>query len=567
MNMNLKQILFFLFCSVFITSLPAVAQDLNGLTAKLKEAVTAVKTGSKNYEAKLESLEPGVLKYSYDEVDSKGNRTAYAYEFNLADIDPYAVRENTQKDLISSVLAVRNKQKLVKVYKNNEVQSYDDQVTIYANSIEGARVISDLVKKAIPPAEKVAAGRLKVSGYDAMISWLSANVKNVSLGTKSINQKITKGDKPGVLVFTQTETDSKGATEEVFTFNLADLNVNSINFKVTGNKFAINMETLQKAKYIGTRKKGQVGSYVNDLSINTNNVDEGRDLKTVFSLLVPQAIEKVKADMPAATTDKDALAKIKTLTTDVTIGTKLYTQTLDAQCYCTFTQVEKDTKATEANVFKFNWMDFNPNGSTIDVSGEKIFIDLQMNNKDKLIVHTKNDKPDGYESAIRLYLPDVESARRMKFLVDKAIDKCKATYKDPFPADTKSMVVWLMKNVKDITLAEVTIKQKLELAEEGNHNKMKYTRVELNAKGSGAEEVYEFNLADMNPLSIQADVKGKWLYVTMESDFKNKIIKYYKDGKIQPYTAKIDFAVNDTELSRAIINALKKSTKGLKPDK
>jgi hypothetical protein len=566
--MNLNRLLIILFCYAITNSI-AVAQtaELNSLTTKLQETVTTVKTGSKTYEAKLEGLQPGVLKYSYDEVDSKGNRTAFVYEFNLADIDPYAVRENTQKDLISSVLAVRNKQKLVKVYKNNEVQSYDDQVAIYANSIEGARVVSDHVKKAIPHAEKVAASRLKITGYDPMISWLSSNVKNVSLGTKSISQKIAKGDKPGVLVLTRTETDSKGGVEEVYTFNLADINVNSINFKVTGNKFSINMETLQKAKYVGVRKEGETKPYVDDISINTNNVDEGRDLKTVFTLLVPQAQEKVKADMPAASTDKDALAKVKSLTTEVTIGSKAYAQTLDAQCFCTFTQVERDSKSTEANVYKFNWMDLNPNGSNVDVSGEKVYLDLQMNNKDKLVSHIKNDKPDGYENEVRIYLPDVETARRIKFVADKAIEKCKATYKDPFPTDTKGIVTWLRSNIKDITLGEVTVKQKLELVEEGNNNKLKYTRVELNAKGSGAEEVYEFNLADLNPMSVQADVKTKWLYVNVEADFKNKIIKYYKDGKIQPYTAKIDFAVNDTELSRAIGNALKKAIKGLKPDK
>ena len=51
--------------------------------------------------------------HRFDEIDQKGNRVAYAYEFNLADIDPYAVREQTQKDAIYSVLAVRNKQKLI----------------------------------------------------------------------------------------------------------------------------------------------------------------------------------------------------------------------------------------------------------------------------------------------------------------------------------------------------------------------------------------------------------------------------------------------------------------------
>src|SRR5687767_10666931 len=125
MNLKTKLLLFFILASVI-----SRAQDLNGLTSQLQQAIVPVQTGSKTYESKLQSLLPGVLKYSYDEVDQKGNHTLYAYEFNLADIDPYAVREQTQKDAIYTILAVRNKQKLIKVYKNEVVQPYDEQVSI-----------------------------------------------------------------------------------------------------------------------------------------------------------------------------------------------------------------------------------------------------------------------------------------------------------------------------------------------------------------------------------------------------------------------------------------------------
>src|SRR5688500_3738176 len=83
--------------------------ELKAQASALTNAVAAVQSGSKTYEQKIAFQEPAVVRYSYDEIDQKGNRTNYVYEFNLADIDPYAVREQTQKDLISVVVAVRNK--------------------------------------------------------------------------------------------------------------------------------------------------------------------------------------------------------------------------------------------------------------------------------------------------------------------------------------------------------------------------------------------------------------------------------------------------------------------------
>src|SRR6476620_7694452 len=97
------------------------ADDFNGAVKKLQSSLVQVSTGSKTYDQEIKPLQFGAIRYGVDETDQKGAKTSYAYEFNLADIDPYAVKQETQKDVIMVSLTVRNKQKLIKVYKNNEV--------------------------------------------------------------------------------------------------------------------------------------------------------------------------------------------------------------------------------------------------------------------------------------------------------------------------------------------------------------------------------------------------------------------------------------------------------------
>ncbi|HEY0654900.1 MAG TPA: hypothetical protein VGD65_17300 [Chryseosolibacter sp.] len=535
--------------------------ELTAMNAALQKAIGPVQAASKSYEPKYALIQPAVIQYSYDEIDSKGNRTNYVYEVNVSDLDPYAVRELTQKDLITVVLAVKNKQKLVKVLKNNEVLPYDDQALIIAKDIENARQISEAIKKAIPSAEKVMANRLKLSGYDAMVNWITTNVKDVTIGTKSFKQTVTKGDKVGVVKFTLVEADAKTSVEEIYTFNLSDINPNRINYKISGNRFGVEFETLQDAKFIAVTRNGETKPFINDLVINTNNVDEARDLKNVLALAAPLAIEKVKADIPAPASEKDALAKLGALTTSITIGQKEIAQSLETSCLCQLTQVEKDAKTSTKNVFKFNWIDVNAIGSKIDVSGDRMFIEVNTNENKKLIMQTENEKFKAYENSIRIYMPSVENARRGKVAIDKAVEKCKAVYKEPFGNDAAGIFSWITKNIKDVSIDETTFKQKFEAVDAGKVNKVKYTRTEVNTKGSGAEEVYEFNLSDISPLTVEVEVRGKWLYVSMETDFKGKIIKYYKDGKIMPYTAKIDFVINDVDTSRNMVSAFQKLVK------
>ena len=73
------------------------------------------------------------------------------------------------------------------------VQPYDAQTAIISKDIDNARAIAAIIKKAIPLAEKVMASRLKLTGYDAMATWLVANVKDVNLGEKSISQSLARG--------------------------------------------------------------------------------------------------------------------------------------------------------------------------------------------------------------------------------------------------------------------------------------------------------------------------------------------------------------------------------------
>lgn len=551
-----------IFAMILSTTLShAQVAELKTQASALEQAVGAAQSGSKNYEQKISFTEPALIRYSYDEMDQKGNRVNYAFEFNLADIDPYAVREQTQKDLISVVVAARNKQKLIKTYKNEVVQPYDAQVAIISKDIENARAIADIIKKAIPFAEKVMASRLKLSGYDPMVSWLVSNVKDVNLGEKSVKQSIAKGEQPGTLVFTKTETGSKGSSQETITFNLADVNANAVVYKITGNQFAINFEALQKAKYFHVRQDGQQKPYANEITILTNNADEARDLKHVLGSVVPLAVEKVKASMPAVGSDKDGIQKATALVQDITYGEKQTLQKLEGGCLTEFTQIEKDPKASSKSVLKFNWMDINPLSSKIEVSGDKLFVDLHFADDKKLVMHTADEKFKGYENNVRLYTQDIESARRLKFLLDKVVEKCKASYKEPFGNDLASTTAFLRSNVKELSMDETTLKQSLEPVE---GNKYKLTILEVNPKGSGAELVYEFNLSDINPSSVAIDVKGKWMYVVLETDFKGKIIKSYKDGKIQPYASSVQVAVNDVDVARNLVAAVSRAVKAAK---
>lgn len=548
---------------LFIVSQQAWSQtdELNVLVKSWQGSVSEVTTASKTFKQEILSPAPASIRYNFTEVDQKGGMTSFASEFNLADLDPYAVRSETQKDIIWVVLSVRNKQKLAKMYKNNEVQAYDETVRIHARNIDNAREMVDIVKKAIPLAERIVTNRLKLTDYNEMVAWIIANVKDVSLGTKSVNQRLAKGDYIGSLRLVSIQSDGKSSHEEDFEFNLADINPNAITFKIHGNQFALNLEMTQRLKTVFLKKDGENKPFQNEIDIETNNVDEARDLKTVLSLVVPLAISKVNADMPPINSESDGLKFLSGQLKDIKLGTKLITQAIGPKCLTTYTQVTQDPGSSEKGVYDFNWMDLNPNAYRIEVAGEKMYIDVATAEKKKVIKYTKNEKLDGFNSEARFYAENMESARRMKYAMDKVVDYCKKSYHEPFQGDLKSTVSYLQKTVGEVSMEGLSIKQVLEPLGEGN--KIKLTKITVKGN-AGSEEIYEFNLSDISPTSVTYGMEGKTLLVEFESNFKNKIFNYYKDGKIQPYVFKIDLAMPEAETARNVINALRSSVENVK---
>lgn len=554
----------FLLVFLLLAKLAAAQQsELSALIDKLQASCSKVETANKTYEQEIKLLEYSSIRYSFTEIDQKGNRTSYSYDLNFADLDAYAVREVTQKDIILVVLAVKNKQKLVKGSKNGEALAYDNELSIHARNVDHAREILDIIKKCIPLGEKITNGKLKLSGYEEMAAWLTAHVKDASVGVKSITQNIRPDNFVGSFVLTQVESDGKTSKQTEYSFNLADINLNTINFKVSGNRFGVGFDMMQKLKSIRVFENGKSKSFTDDLLIYTSSVDEARDIKTVLNMAVPLAEAKVKSNLPILKNEQEGLANLATWIKDVKINDKAFTQTINTNCLASLVITEQTASSATKNSFDFNWMDINPNLVQIKTSGERMTLEMTALEKKKLLVNSKNGKFEGYDSDVSIYVENFEIGRRLRHAVGKVIEGCKSNYKEPFANTPNSMLEWLKTNVGEVTVEQASKKQTWEAAEEGNDNKVKLTNIEIKSSSS-VQEVYEFNLADINPMSVTYEIKGKWLYVTFETNFKNKIIKAYKDGKIQPYVYSLDIAMKDIESARSAIAALKKLAENFK---
>ncbi len=543
------------------TVLVTNAQDFDSVLQELSGHINTVQSGKKEYQQSIESETPGVVKLHIDEVDTKGKTKSNLYEFNLADIDKNTVRATAKGDVFTVTLSTKKKQKLIKKTVNDNKLSYTYNLIIYANDPENGRNLAEIIKKAIPIAGKILEKRLAVNGYSDRMNWIKEHVGNVELPKKQITQEFSENrDYPGSVTFHKNIVSGKQGKDITFTFNLAFLNPKQIDFYINGELFGLKIATKHSKKLIKVVENGEQKAYTNNFKIATNNVEEARDLQKVLTDIIPLAKQKLEAALPDISGLQDGFSILNDLTGNVQVNDKEYSQNWSGDCVIKLEQNINDGKKSYNDLYEFNLADLNKNQIKPQTKGKVIIVELKTKSGLKYIKYSRNDEVKGYKSTIYIYTPGPEQSITVQKVLQKMTGICQQKYdpKKQKPLNFNQAAQLLQENVNNFTNGDTGYEQSIELT---NDNKsLKYQNV-ITTKSSSKELIYEVDLSDLNPKSIKIKVSGKKINVEIATKHLEKLIQYYKDGKIQAYQNKFNIPAPDIETARKIKRALHDLTK------
>ena len=115
-----------------------------------------IKNEGNNLKQKIEltNNDPCKISLTVTRTDDKGKETNEIYEFALSDMNKALTGIKVSGKSIEVSLSCKNKEKLVKVYKNGAQQAWGTEVKVITNDAETARNISEAFKSAISLCEK-----------------------------------------------------------------------------------------------------------------------------------------------------------------------------------------------------------------------------------------------------------------------------------------------------------------------------------------------------------------------------------------------------------------------------
>ena len=546
---------------ILIVVLATNAQDFDSVLQNISGQISTVQSGKKEYQQSIESPEPGVVNLHIDEVDSKGKTKSNVYEFNLADIDPNTVRASAKRDVFTVNLTTKKKQKLIKKTIDNEKQSYIYNLVIYATDPDNGRALADAIKKSIPIARKILNNRLALTGYTDRLDWLKEHIGNVDLVKKQITQDFSENsDYPGAVVLHKNIASGKSEKNFTYNFNLAYLNPKKIDFYVNGDAFGLKITTKHGEKLIKVTENNVQKNYVDKINIATKNVEEARDIQKVLTDIIPLAKQKLEAALPKISGLQNGYEIINGLIEKVQVNETAYEQNMTGDCVVKFEQNINGAKKSYNDIYEFNFADLNKNQIKPKTKGKVIVVELKTISSQKYIKYMRDGEVKSYKSSVMIYVPGAEQAIIVQKILQDMSEICQAKFdpKKQKPLSFQAANQLLQDNLKNFNIGDTGFEQSVQFKDD--NKSITYQNI-ISTKKSSKELLYEVNLSDLNPKSVKIKVSGKKITVEIATNHMEKLIKYYKDGKIQSYQNKINIPAPDIETARKIKRALQNLTK------
>lgn len=505
----------------------AIAQspaNLDSLNQALITTITAVETAKEVYQQNFEAdaSRPWAINLTIVETDRKARETTYRYAFNLGDLDRYTISIEDSKNELTLEIKTKNKKDLIKYYEEGEFEGYTNEIEIWATDIDDARAIEKMLDAAIPPAEIAWSAQYGVEAINTDLrEWLVGNIKETTVDEDEAVRQTAEFDvnrKDQILIH---QKSSKDATSTAMQFSLADLDTKSLQFEIKNEALFVEGQTRKKTDYIEYYENDVLDDMGDEFRIYVADVDLGRQMKLVLDTLIRFGRREVEQRLPVPADYNDAVALFESTLNSFSRGERKVTQKIDMGSTTKYTVTEQEEEDTENMAYHFDFGDLDPSKVEIEVDKTAIVLEVKVKDNNKFIQVFENEEPDDFDSDIKFRASDIENARQLQALLSYLAKEAAIR---PIPVKDWA---WLKAAVAEGAPKMLEQKLALQAGADKDPCKITFTRIDTE---KGEEEIFEFNLYDINGEKADIDISGSEVGLELETIGKEDIIKYYKDG-------------------------------------
>jgi hypothetical protein len=519
----------------------------------LKNFTNDITVAPNTFSYSFKTVDNNSCKISIEEkkTDKKGVITTMIYQLYLSDLNTSAINFKTSGSTVTINMEIKQSQKFIRVYKNGELDEYTEKVSITMNEVDMARSFIEAMKSNIANCQS---SERKWTSRDETMKWMTQNIgKSESSGTV-YEQSFKAGEKSYLASLESVSTDSKGVKQSMTCdFNLNDINSTKINMVVSGKTFHIVLPARENNYYIRLKKGTGEISYVKELGIYSDDLEQARNILNGLVYLVS---ETPAPERKAWNSYNAALGFVKENVSEVKNGTSTIGQSFSFDAspsgIAQFITSKTDSKGIAAkNYTSFYLIDLQPSVN-LEVTSKSITLNLSTKDKNKYIKESNDNSTLAYSGFAEIVVTDLENARELAHALEYAIGKSEKGLQEFSTLD--KAINWITSNVTEVKIDVETINQTLKVITD-NENKIELKAVTTGEKSTSIVEDFEIYPEDLKVDDLKIKVSGKKLAVDLSTG-KFKYIKYFKDNVLQNYSANAEILFDDVLKAKNFITAI-----------
>jgi len=541
------------------------AQLIKESVSNIQDLISEVTFGDETYKQEIKTRETECLiTLTVNDLDDD---KIYAYQFNIADINPQKLKFETKKNQVIVTGETIANRDLIYSTENGESAKYVHEFNLYAKDIESARAIVNTFKSVNSNCEE-AQSNAKFVLKDSQqfmdgITYLSTNLpKTVDVSEAKMSQRFDY-EKNFLPVLTFEVKDNEKNEVVTYTFNISDIDQQSIIFDTNKGNVFITGEVTGKNKYIAVEKNGIRENYSKDFQFYMQNIEDARKFVAALQFLKQKSddyIQSLGSPLANVTTIPDYLNFINQKINKVTAGEKSVEQSLKKsdQKVPLVTLTVKDEAGSALTDYDFNLADINESKVNFETVRNYIEINLSVSGGKKFIRVTENGSLKNYDDEIELNAGTIEEARTLVEAFKKVVAMAKEEFNQQLSQfdnmSESDLSQALFQNIKDVLVDDDSYLQKL-TSDEQNACILIFDQKDVSKEKNYS---YKFNLIDISAPSIKYETKGDEVLVEMETKNKKDLIEFSEDGTVKNFEKSLAIRSADLENARMTALILKK---------
>jgi hypothetical protein len=514
-----------------------------------QEEIGTVRTDKYEYTQRLsyDAQRPWEVEISLiRSVLKNGKSEAESFVLNLADLDPRLIQYRDDRREQTVVLRTKGGQKLIEVTGEDGGVSYRDELSIRTLEIDQAKTLRDLLREAVPPAREAwEADFTPGSTLGSIQEYVSKSVTPLERNGREFSHTWTvEADNEDVITY--TVTDEEDGTDTNYRFGLSDLAVNSVQLKTSRNQLYVEVKTVAGEDLI--LKSDQEGpvAYINRLHIPVDGIEEGRRLVRSLQSAIPLAKSYRTSLLPQTGNMSEDLGALAELVQQAEVSHQIEVQLEGGPASRLVVESTDNKGQRTVDEYVFDFGDLDPGGIDIVARGANLFLVIPVKDRQKFVQRSVDGEARGFEQQIRLPLQTVEDGKLAEHLLIAILEE--SATREVAPAD----LAWLDDRLGAAGPTETT--QHLS-SRQGANSDCQWQYIRTTEGKRPKEEIFEFNLYDLNPKQIQILTNKEVVLVRIPTIKQEKIINVY-DNDEPAFTDELElrlFSLQDARRARATL--------------